>query len=140
MAARLRARDVLAPWLGVVVVLALWSLASVGAEAVDGAGSSPAPWTVANAAVRLVTDGTLGPALAASLVRFASGAAAGLVLGLVIGVCAGAWRSVDLVVDRPLQMLRAVPLTALVPLAVVWFGVGETSKVLLVAVGTAVPV
>ncbi|NNH05919.1 ABC transporter permease [Cellulomonas fimi] len=123
------------PWLGVVVVLAVWSLAA-GA----GARGLPAPWAVAAAGADLVVAGTLGPALGVSLVRFAVGAGVGVLAGLVLGLAAGTWRLVDVLVDRPVQMLRAVPLTALVPLAVVWFGVGETAKVVLVAVGAAVPV
>lgn len=129
-----RARDVLAPWLGVVAVLATWSLAST-----TGAHALPAPPAVVAAGARLLADGTLVPAAVASLARFGLGATLGLAAGLALGLVAGASRTVDLLVDRPLQMLRAVPLTALVPLAVVWFGTGETSKVLLVAVGAAVP-
>ena len=63
----------------------------------------------------------------------------GAVIAVVAGVVAGVSRFGDLAVDPPMQMIRTIPLFGLVPLFILWFGIGETPKVLLVALGVVVP-
>lgn len=60
--------------------------------------------------------------------------------GLLLGVVSGYSRLGELAVDRPLQMLRAIPFNALLPLFIIAFGVGEPMKVLLIAEGVLIPV
>ncbi|UZN02718.1 ABC transporter permease [Cellulomonas sp. S1-8] len=100
----------------------------------------PGPVAVARAGAELVAAGTLVPALAVSVGRLAVGAVLGIAIGLALGLVAGLTRSGHDVVDRPLQAVRAVPFTALTPLLIVWCGLGETPKVLLVVIASVVPV
>ncbi|HEY0216642.1 MAG TPA: ABC transporter permease subunit [Cellulomonas sp.] len=133
-----RARDVLLPWSSLLLLLAVWWTASA-----TGSLSPtvlPSPVTVAEAAIDLARSGALGAALAASTVRAVLGAGLGLLVGLGLGLLAGLSRLAERVVDKPVQMVRTIPFTAMVPLFIIWFGIGEAPKILLVAVGVAVPV
>jgi len=100
----------------------------------------PAPWEVLVAAGRLLHSGELLHHLAISSERagvgFLIGGSAGFILGMLTGVSPRAAR----VLDSSLQMLRTIPHLALIPLVILWFGIGETAKVVLVAEGVLFPI
>lgn len=125
------------PWLSTVLVIALWYLGA-RLEWLEPQ-ILPGPDAVLRAAVETAKDGTLGAAVGASVFRAAVGSAIGLLLALLIGVASGFWRAAELAVDKPIQMARAIPFTALVPLFILWFGIEEQSKVLLVVWAVFVP-
>src|SRR4029077_2037692 len=62
------------------------------------------------------------------------------VFGLGLGIVVGLSRFADALLDRTLQMIRAVPFLALTPMIIVWFGVGESGKIFLIALGVTFPV
>ncbi|GAA3640322.1 aliphatic sulfonate ABC transporter permease SsuC [Kineosporia mesophila] len=128
----------LLPWLSPLAILGLWALASDRGWLSDR--TFPAPARVFTAAVDLTKDGTLPQALGTSLTRVALGTVLGVTFGLLMGVVSGYSRLGELTVDRPLQMLRAIPFNALLPLFIIAFGVGESMKVLLIAEGVLIPV
>jgi len=74
-----------------------------------------------------------------SLTRALTGAAIGATIGLVLGAIAGLWRMGEELLDSSLQMLRTIPFLALVPLFIVWMGIGETPKIVLIALATVFP-
>ena len=74
-----------------------------------------------------------------SLTRALTGAAIGASIGLVLGAIAGLWRMGEELLDSSLQMLRTIPFLALVPLFIVWMGIGETPKIVLIALATVFP-
>ncbi len=74
-----------------------------------------------------------------SLTRALTGAAIGASIGLVLGAIAGLWRVGEELLDSSLQMLRTIPFLALVPLFIVWLGIGETPKIVLIALATVFP-
>lgn len=74
-----------------------------------------------------------------SLTRALTGAAIGATIGLVLGAIAGLWRMGEELLDSSLQMLRTIPFLALVPLFIVWLGIGETPKIVLIALATVFP-
>ncbi len=125
-----------------VIVLAIW-------QAVSSAGlisrqKLPPPTEVWQTAVSLVTTsspayGTLQGAMLISLQRVAEGFAVGALAGLALAVVAGLSRTGDTSVDPLMQMLRTLPLFGLIPVFIVWFGIGETPKLLLIAIGAAIP-
>ncbi len=88
----------------------------------------------------LLASGELPWHLAVSLGRVAAGLAIGLSVGAGLALVAGLSRLGEDVVDAPVQMLRTLPFLALVPLFILWFGIGETPKIALVALGTAFPI
>jgi len=103
-------------------------------------GNIPSPHEVWDAFVRLERSGQLWPNLQASLGRAARGLAIGGGLGLVAGTLAGLLRLGEDIIDAPFQALRMMPSLALVPLFIIWFGLGDTSKIALISVGVFGPI
>jgi sulfonate transport system permease protein len=77
--------------------------------------------------------------MAVSLRRVAIGLVIGCITGVVLGLLSGLYRWGDALVDPPLQMLRTLPHLGLVPLFILWFGIGEEPKVVLIALGVTFP-
>ncbi|WP_228549601.1 ABC transporter permease, partial [Dietzia sp. SYD-A1] len=125
-------------WLSPVVLILIWQIA--GATGLLPERILPAPQLIASSALELIASGELADALAVSGVRVAQGFVLGAVAGLVLGVIVGTSRVADALVDPPLQMLRALPHLGLIPLFILWFGIGETPKVLLIALGVVFPI
>ncbi|MGU3437913.1 ABC transporter permease [Actinomycetes bacterium M1A6_2h] len=120
-----------------IAVLVLWQIAS--AAGVLSERVLPAPSLILDAGLELVRNGELVEALAVSGGRVVQGLILGGVIGVVLGALVGLSRFAEATVDPPLQMLRALPHLGLIPLFILWFGIGETPKILLVALGVAFP-
>ena len=88
----------------------------------------------------LLVSGDLITNMAVSLERVMAGLAIGVAAGVVLAVASGLSRLGEDIVDAPMQMLRTLPFLALVPLFILWFGIGEAPKVGLVALGSVFPV
>jgi sulfonate transport system permease protein len=141
-ARRLTSRAGLLRLISPVAVLILW-------QAVSEAGlisrqKLPPPTEIWQTAAGLVTTsspayGTLQGAMLISLQRVAIGFAAGALAGLAIAVVAGLSRLGESTIDPLMQMLRTLPLFGLIPVFIVWFGIGETPKLTLIAIGAAIP-
>ncbi|MEU8340996.1 sulfonate transport system permease protein [Actinomadura meyerae] len=121
-----------------LALLILWQAASSAGVLPERLLASPA--TVASTAITLTREGTLGEAAAISLQRAVIGFLIGAAAGLVLALLAGLSRLGESIVDPPMQMLRALPLFGLIPLFILWFGIGETPKVVLVAFGVFFPI
>ena len=124
-------------WLSPLVVLIAWQAGS--AWGLIDPAILPAPQTIARAGVELISNGQLGEALRVSGIRATEGLVLGGVLGIALGALVGLSRWADATVDPTLQMIRALPHLGLIPLFIVWFGIGELPKVLMVALGAAFP-
>ena len=124
-------------WLSPLVVLLAWQAGS--AWGIIDPAILPAPQTIAEAGVELVGNGQLGAALRVSGIRAAEGLLLGGVIGAVLGALVGFSKWADATVDPTMQMIRALPHLGLIPLFIVWFGIGELPKVLMVALGAAFP-
>jgi sulfonate transport system permease protein len=120
-----------------LLLLALWQTASLAGALPER--FLPAPTTVLQTALRLTASGELPRHLLTSLQRVAIGFAIGGGLGLMLGCLVGLSKLGDSLLDSSLQMLRTVPHLALIPFAILWFGVGETPKIFLVALGSLFP-
>jgi sulfonate transport system permease protein len=92
----------------------------------------PAPSRVAQTAIKLARSGSLFADLGVSLLRAAAGLAIGGFIGFSLGVLVGFSRLADALIDRSVQMIRAIPFLAVLPLVIVWLGVGEAQKIFLV--------
>ena len=126
------------PWAVPLGLLAAWQLASV-----TGALPAlvlPAPSAVIGAAARLTRSGELPANLLVSALRAFAGLLIGGGLGFALGLANGVSRWSEALTDSSLQMVRNVPHLALIPLVILWFGIGETAKVFLVALGCFFPV
>ncbi|MEW2264159.1 ABC transporter permease [Streptomyces sp. NPDC047853] len=124
--------------IGPVLLLVLWT-AGTGLGLID-VRSLPAPWTIADTAGGLIDNGKLPSHLATSAQRAALGLLFGVAGGLLLALVAGLSRVGEAVIDGPVQIKRAIPSLALIPLLILWFGIGETMKVITIALGVFVPV
>jgi len=134
---RLAGRKTLLGALIPVLLLIVWQFASSKGWIDDIL--YPAPTTIASAFYDLVSSGTLWDNLRISLARAAAGFVLGGTAGLALGVLVGLSRRSEKVLNPSVQMIRMIPHLALVPLFVLWFGIGETSKVLIIAKGAFFP-
>jgi sulfonate transport system permease protein len=123
---------------GVLLILLLWEL-STAVLGLFEPDVLPAPGTVVTTTRDLLRDGDLAGQLGTSIRRAALGAALGVSVGATLGALSGLWRLGEDLIDAPVQMLQAVPFTAVVPLFIVWFGIGELPKILIIAFGAAFP-
>ncbi|CCA54066.1 MULTISPECIES: ABC transporter permease [Streptomyces] len=120
---------------GPVLLLALWqTLSATGVLPADALAS---PGTIARAGAELIGDGTLPTAMGVSLRRVAAGLLIGGVVGIALALLSGLSRLGEDLVDAPVQMLRTVPWVGLIPLLIIWLGIGEAPKVALIALGVA---
>jgi sulfonate transport system permease protein len=120
-----------------LVLLALWQAGS--ALGLIPQDVLPAPSLIAEAGVELIGNGQLADALRVSGLRVVEGLVLGGVLGVALGTAVGLSKWFEATVDPPMQMVRALPHLGLIPLFILWFGIGELPKVLLVALGVSFP-
>jgi sulfonate transport system permease protein len=133
---RNRALSIMLRAVGPLLLLAFWWIgASTGF--LDGQLSSPS--RVLDTLADLWQHQQLLHQVTTSLRRALTGAAIGVSIGLVLGAIAGLWRIGEELLDSSLQMLRTIPFLALVPLFIVWLGIGETPKIVLIAMATVFP-
>jgi len=92
----------------------------------------PPPWKVVLKAIELAQDGTLWEQASASLGRIAAGFAGGSLIGIPLGLAIGSFRFVRRLLEPYTEFLRFIPATALITVAVIWFGIGEGSKIFLI--------
>jgi sulfonate transport system permease protein len=128
----------LAPWVGPLALLGLWEVL-VRTEIIPSR-AMPAPIEVLVAGVKGALSGDLLVHLGVSALRATVGLVIGASIGLLLGLASGLSRTFQLLFDGSLQMLRAVPALALVPLVILWFGLGETAKVFIVVITVVFPV
>lgn len=124
-------------WISPVALILLWQLAS--ATGVLPPDKLSSPWTVLQAGVETARTGELGDAFAVSIGRVGLGFLFGAGIALLLGIVAGLSTWGDVLIDPPVQMLRTLPFLGLIPLLILWFGIGEEPKIVLVALGVAFP-
>ncbi|WP_137936018.1 ABC transporter permease [Chitinivorax sp. B] len=131
-------------WLGilaVLVVLMVWS--ALAGSGLVGPNKLPAPWQVAKALTYLVWDGERQTSLLLTATLWSVGRvlAAGvlvLMIGIPVGVLMGASPRVNATLSPLIDPFRSAPVVALLPIMVMWFGIGEWMKILFLFVGAVV--
>ncbi|MEU1117901.1 MULTISPECIES: ABC transporter permease [unclassified Streptomyces] len=122
---------------GPLALLALWQvLSATGVLAGDVLAS---PGTVARVAGDLIREGSLPNAMGVSLQRVALGLLFGTAVGTALALVAGLFRLGEDLVDASVQMLRTVPFVGLIPLFIIWFGIGEAPKIAIISLGVSFP-
>jgi sulfonate transport system permease protein len=125
-------------WLSPILLLLIW-------EGASRVGLIPehilaAPSAVIATLIGMIRSGELPSNLIVSFGRVASGLAIGVSLGVGLGLVAGLSRQGEALLDPLMQIKRTIPVVALAPLFIVWFGIGETPKIALIAFATLFPV
>jgi sulfonate transport system permease protein len=133
-----RPRLRLTRWISPLALLVIWQL--VSGFGLVSPKKLPTLATVWQAAVEVARDGQLGDGLVVSLRRMLIGFVIGALVGAALGVFSGLLRWGDSVVDPVMQMIRNVPLFGLIPLLILWFGIGEPPKLVLIALAAGLPV
>ena len=121
-----------------ILILVVWqTVTSLGLVSVS---QLPSPEMVWQSAVDLVQRGLLGQYIAISTQRVLIGFLIGAALGLVFGAIVGLSRLGDILFSPVLGAIRAVPSLAWIPLLILWFKIGEESKIILIVIGAFFPV
>jgi len=124
-------------WLSPLALIVVWQLFSVAGVLPEDRLAAPSQ--IVSNAYDLFADGGLLDAILVSLRRALLGFLLGSAIAISAGLAVGFSRIGDAAVDPLMQMVRTIPLFALVPLFIIWFGISELPKILLVALGVAVP-
>lgn len=117
------------PFVGILAAIGFWELLTQ----LLGAATFPGPHTVISSLVGLSKSGELGKDVVASLTRVAVGYGIGVVGGIAIGLIVGVVESLNRAVMPLVHFLRGLPPIAIIPVAIIWFGIGENSKYFIVA-------
>jgi ABC-type nitrate/sulfonate/bicarbonate transport system permease component len=123
----------------VLVLVAAWQWALpvlLGA----GPGLLPRPTDVAHGLAGLLTSARFWRSVATSLGRVLAGFGLATAAGVLLGIAMGVAPRVEALVDLTIEALRPLPAMAWIPIAILWFGVGDLSSVFLVALGAFFPV
>lgn len=131
------AKSLLAFVIPVGLILVWQALASVGMIATE---VLPAPTAIVAAGWRLALSGELWTNIGVSAWRAAVGLVIGGGIGFALGLTNGLSRLSERLTDPTLQMIRTIPHLAMIPLVILWFGIDETAKIFLVALGVFFPV
>src|SRR5579885_930436 len=123
---------------GIVAIVALWQL-GVYYGALPGRFVS-SPVVVIKTAATMIAQGDLLHDISVTLTEFSLGMAAAIALGIPVGLVAGWYRRVRYAVDPYLAALYATPSLALLPLLVLWFGIGLRSTIVLVVISAFFPI
>ncbi|MDR3505148.1 MAG: ABC transporter permease subunit [Acidocella sp.] len=119
-------------------IVALWQWLT--ASGLVDPHTMPAPAAVAESFWQLIVTGQMWPNLLISVERVAAGLTLGVAIGTALGLVASLSRVGEDAIDATVQMARTLPHLALIPLMILWFGIGETPKVILIALGSMFPI
>jgi sulfonate transport system permease protein len=126
------------PWIVPLLILVAWEAAA------RSGGLSvrvlPEPLAVVKAAWTLIQSGDMWANVKVSAWRAIVGFAIGGSIGFVLGLATGLFKPAEIALDSTVQMIRNIPALALIPLLILWFGIGEEAKLVLVALGVFFPV
>jgi NitT/TauT family transport system permease protein len=100
----------------------------------------PPPSSVARSFWNLMVTGELNKHFGATLLEFAYGFSAACVVGIILGYLMGMYKWFDEVMDPWIATLYSIPIITIVPLIIIWFGIGMISKVIVVFKITAVAI
>ena len=125
-------------WLVPLLIVGLWQAASAGG--LMPGSVLPSPGAVLRTAWETTLTGELPANMETSLWRALAGFAVGGGIGFALGLSNGLSGLSHRLTDTSLQMLRNVPHLAMIPLVILWFGIGEGAKLFLVALGVFFPI
>lgn len=124
--------------LAIVTLLCIWE--AICQNNLVSALFLPAPSQIIVSLFLMISDGEIGSSLAASLYRILMGFAVGSILGLAVGLVTGTSALADKIGNPIVNALYPIPKIALLPLFILWLGIGELSKITIIALGVFFPV
>lgn len=128
----------LVQWVLPIAILVAWQLAVQNGLIPERI--LPAPWAIVEATIRLTTSGQLLSDVLISTQRALAGLLIGGGIGFLLGLINGMSRQGERYLDTTIQMIRTVPNLALVPLVILWFGIGDPARLFLISLGVFFPI
>jgi sulfonate transport system permease protein len=126
------------PWSVPVAILVIWELLSL--TGIISTRILPAPSSVIATAIKLTLSGELLRHIAISSGRAITGFIIGGSIGLIFGFLNGIYPLAETLFDTSIQMIRNIPHLALIPLVILWFGIGDEARLFLVSLGVFFPI
>jgi sulfonate transport system permease protein len=126
------------PWVVPILLLVVWQWTS--AVEILPARFLPSPRAVVSSFIELSASGELWMHVRVSTLRALSGFVIGGGVGLLLGLLTASMHWAEILLDTTIQMVRNIPPLALIPLVILWFGIDESAKLFLVALGVFFPV
>lgn len=129
--------------LAILVFIAIWSAVSLGNQYLWKFFNPlllPTPVDVVRAGIEAVQTGELQANIIASMKRVIQGFGIAAVAGVVVGLAVGTWKPLEKLVEPMIELLRPIPPLAFLPMMVLWFGIGEMSKIAFIAYAAFFPV
>src|ERR1700691_286777 len=126
------------PWVVPILLLISWQWAS--SAGVLPSRFLPSPRAVVTSFIELSASGELWMHVRVSTLRALSGFLVGGGIGLLLGMLTASLHWAEVLLDTTIQMVRNIPPLALIPLVILWFGIDESAKMFLVALGVFFPV
>ncbi len=124
--------------LSIICLLIIWEI--ICKSGIVSSLFLPAPTQIISSLIEMLLDGEIGISLAASLYRILAGFALGSLIGLAVGLLTGTSALADKIGNPIVNALYPIPKIALLPLFILWLGIGELSKVTIIALGVFFPV
>lgn len=131
-------RGLWASWAGLITLLLVWQIISI-LKLINPA-IFPSPMGVVEAALNDVPLNRLLQHVGISLFRVALGFSIGTAAGIIVGIASGWYYRLGSILRTPIELIRPIPPLAWIPLAIIWLGLGEPSKVLIIFLGAFFPV
>ena len=125
----------LRPFLLIALLLALWQIAISR----HPGGLLPSPWAVVRGMADLLHHGLLFKYIVASLFRVTWGFGLAVILAIPLGMAIGWYSRAEMALNPLIQILRPISPLAWIPIAILWFGVGDLSAIFLIFLGSFFP-
>lgn len=122
----------------VIFIIVLWQVLEV-AEVIDPV-TLPSPLQIAKTFLTMIQSGELLKHVWVSILRVFEGYALAVIFGILLGIAIGLSKRLNHVTDFLIQILKPIPPIAWIPLAILWFGIGQTSKIFLIFLGGFFPI
>lgn len=135
MKGKLEPRRIVPPLVLIALLLAVWW----GAILSSHSAIFPTPWQVVTATRELIADGSLFRHIEASLLRVATGFGLAVLCAVPLGLWMGRVEFVYTTLNPAFQMLRPISPIAWIPIAILWFGVGNASPIFLIFISSVFP-
>ena len=127
--------NLVAPYAVIVLLIGVWW----AAVRISRSPIFPGPWDVVIGTISLAREGILFHHIAASVMRVALGFTLAASLAIPLGVAMGSSPAIHRAINPVIQMLRPISPIAWIPLAILWFGVGNTSPIFLITLSSFFP-
>lgn len=124
--------------IGLLTVLAVWAI--VTELGWFSPSLLPKPWVVFTTGLHMVQNGVLIEHTLSSLSRVVSGFLLAVCIAVPAGLVMGLWGNIRKAVDPVFEVLRPIPPIAIIPLAILWFGIGESSKIFIITYAAFFPI